>query len=158
LDELSSHLHKHKIPIACLQETTPNSVGLPASFPDNPIQGYTFIHKGRQGKAGGGLAFLIQEDVSYHPRKVSDLIPTGDETIEIDGINVDWNGSKVDIFNVYIPPPDHARPTIPLTSPNSSHPPKTPLSSATLMPTIPPGIPTLLAPMLSKEERLCLRR
>ncbi len=65
--ELSFFLHKHSIPIACLQETKLSSKSNPKPFP-----GYTLIRKDRVGRPGGGVAFLAH---FMHYTSLSHLSP-----------------------------------------------------------------------------------
>jgi hypothetical protein len=48
--------------------------------------------------------FLVHDSVRFTDLDVSALIPSGDSTLELQGISAFINGSYIKIFNLYIPP------------------------------------------------------
>ena len=102
-NELASFLHKHKILIACIQETKLSKSSILKPFPN-----YSTIRKDRPSGQGGGIAFLIHHSLNYTRLNLSHL--QNDHVLEVDGIRVCLNGSPTDILNVYIPPPSSCPP------------------------------------------------
>ena len=69
------------------------------------IQGWTFVGKPRAGREGGGVGFLIQDDVSFRERE--DLQVEGVEDVWVELIN-EGGGSFV-LCSVYVPPSSPAQ-------------------------------------------------
>ena len=97
--ELIQFISKHKIAICALQETKLN-----ASVPDPSFPGYAILRRDRPGGgAGGGIAFLIREDIPFLPLN-SDSLFAGDRLTEFLSISVSVGPHPLHIFNLYIPP------------------------------------------------------
>ena len=98
--ELLQFLKSHKIAVCALQETklSPNSTD--PSFP-----GYALIRRDRPGGgAGGGLAFLVHENIPFLPVN-SDHLFRDDPITEHLSISVSLGPHPLQIYNIYIPPP-----------------------------------------------------
>lgn len=66
------------------------------------IKGYDIYRTDRENKRGGGLMFLTR-DIKYQSMDISSDI-TGNSTLEIQGITINWRGNLLNIFNMYQPP------------------------------------------------------
>ena len=98
IDELLHYMDKNNIKIAAIQETKLTDKSKPIKTPN-----YTMIRKDRGKDKGGGIAFLIQEDIIFN------TVPTpvdleNDEHIETMTINIPGKNSNHQIRNVYLPP------------------------------------------------------
>ncbi|WP_442985339.1 endonuclease/exonuclease/phosphatase family protein, partial [Salmonella sp. zj-h17] len=60
LSQFQQMLNKYNIDLACIQETKLNT-----NLKLN-INGYTTIRKDRQSKNGGGIAFVIKDELKYN--------------------------------------------------------------------------------------------
>ena len=98
-EKLASYLVANNVKVACLQETK-----LTSKAKDPSIPGYTFLRKDRPaGGAGGGLAILIHNSVSFTPLDVN-IDPSIDEVTEAHGINAIVNNAPISVVNIYCPP------------------------------------------------------
>ena len=64
--------------------------------------GYTLVRRDRPG-GGGGLAFLIWQDVQFSHLDTNQFFP-GDLTTEHQGILANLSGHQIACLNIYIPP------------------------------------------------------
>ena len=97
--ELIQFISKHKVAICALQESKLNPL-----VPDPHFPGYALLRRDRPGGgAGGGLAFLIREDISFLPLN-SDSFFVGDRFTEHLSISVSLGPHPLHIVNLYIPP------------------------------------------------------
>ena len=96
--ELLDFMIAHSVKVACIQETKLSARSRTPSFPD-----YAVIRRDRPTGGGGGLMILVQHDVKFSHIDTSSLT-NQDPTLEILGVTVTFNGSDLDILNLYIPP------------------------------------------------------
>lgn len=89
LDELLTYAHVKKIDVLALQET---KMGPKAKNPPTP--GYTLLRKDRT-TTGGGVAFLVRDDIPYSATPTRSRPPIEEMTIKI---------GDIVISNLYIPP------------------------------------------------------
>ena len=93
--EIAAYLNAHDIKLAAIQETK-----LTAKSRDPNFGSYTVLRQDRPAnREGGGLAFLIHEDIVYTPMQLPQ-----DGTMECMGIKVDHNNTSFRVINYYIPP------------------------------------------------------
>jgi exonuclease III len=97
--ELQTFLTNHRVKIAALQESKLTTKSKTPSF-----LGYNVVHKDRPVGRGGGLALLVHDSVCFTDLDVSAYIPPNDQTLELQGISAQINGSYIKVFNVYVPP------------------------------------------------------
>ena len=96
LGELENFLHSNNIAIAALQETK-----LQPKSKDPTITGYCSIRKDRD-KNGGGLMFIIRDDI---PFQLSDPLDLNNNNIEQQNITISTNNNdNLEIINLYYPP------------------------------------------------------
>ena len=67
-----------------------------------PTPGYSLVRRDRPG-GGGGLAFLIRQDVQFSHHDTNQFFP-GDPTTEHQGILANLGGHQIACLNIYIPP------------------------------------------------------
>jgi hypothetical protein len=96
--ELLDFLTVHSIKVACIQETKFFAPSKAPSFP-----GYTVIRKDRLVGSGGGLMTLIYHSVSY-TNVDSSLLTILDQSLKLLAVQIDIGSSKLEVFNVYLPP------------------------------------------------------
>ena len=93
--EIAAYLNAHDIKLAAIQETK-----LTAKSRDPNFGSYTVLRQDRPAnREGGGLAFLIHEDIVYTPMQLPQ-----DGTMECMGNKVDHNNTSFRVINYYIPP------------------------------------------------------
>ena len=91
-------LEQRNILVACIQETKlTSSSNLPA-FPN-----FATVRRDRPTGGGGGLITLVHHSVAFTEVNTNHLFP-GDSTAEHLAIEVDIDGAKLLVVNVYIPP------------------------------------------------------
>jgi hypothetical protein len=91
--ELAYFLDQHNVHVAAIQETKLATTSEDPAFP-----GYSVLRRDRNA-SGGGIAFLIKDNVTYQTVDT----PT-DGTMESLGIKIFFANSNVTLINVYIPP------------------------------------------------------
>jgi len=70
--------------------------------------GYTLVRKDRMKDKGGGLAFLVREDVIFHINPVPTVI-SNNPNVEYQSITI-HGGNNLTIRNIYIPPASSCQP------------------------------------------------
>ena len=111
--ELSTLLFNRSIKVACIQETKLSQASTFRGFP-----GYTTVRRDRPGgRRVGGLLTLVHHSIQFTELPTDPLFP-GDSWTEHLGVTVIWGDSKINIINIYIPPPSscpsHFRPDLSL--------------------------------------------
>ena len=96
--QLNDLLQRHNILIACIQE----SKLTPTSKLDQ-FQNFATVRRDRLTGGGGGLITLIRHDVDYIEVDSSHLFP-GDTFTEHLAVEVELDGAKLMVVNVYVPP------------------------------------------------------
>jgi hypothetical protein len=96
--KLYNFLTTNSIMVACIQETKLSARSKPPTFPD-----YVFIRCARPVGSGGGLAILVHHSVPYVDINTS-RFTNQDASLELLAVCIEIGGSKLDVFNVYIPP------------------------------------------------------
>lgn len=91
-------MEKNKLQVAVIQETKLTTVSKPKD-----IKNFTFIRKDRGRDKGGGLAFLVHEDLTFN-QEVSPPILENDPHVEVMTISILSQKDKLMIRNIYIPP------------------------------------------------------
>ena len=91
-------MENNKIDIAALQETKLTGKSNIKNTPN-----YTMVRKDRGTNKGGGIAFLIHEDLNFQ-LDVTPATLENDPHIESDTITIISKESSLQIRNVYIPP------------------------------------------------------
>jgi hypothetical protein len=97
-------MEKNKIKIAAIQETKLTSKSKPKKTP-----GYTLLRKDRGTNKGGGLAFIIHQDIHFQVEPTPASLEN-DEFIESLTISIPSNNNRLMIRNVYIPPQSSCNP------------------------------------------------
>lgn len=90
-------MNTRKICIAAIQETKLDDQVLLS------IPGYSIIRQDRLRNGGGGLAFIVSQDVQYYSCNLTSP-PSSDDFIEQMGIKVTMGNDTIMLVNVYIPP------------------------------------------------------
>ena len=103
-EELLEYMEKNKIKIAAIQETKLTSKSKPKKTP-----GYTLLRKDRGTNKGGGLAFIIHQDIHFQVEPTPASLEN-DEFIESLTISIPSNNNRLMIRNVYIPPQSSCNP------------------------------------------------
>ena len=93
--ELNDFMIKNDIHVAALQETK-----LSASSKLPALPGFAIVRQDRS-RHGGGLAFFIHHSIKYSILPV----PPGSTTTEQLGITIHLQTTKLELINLYIPPP-----------------------------------------------------
>ena len=75
-------MEKNKLQVAVIQETKLTTVSKPKD-----IKNFTLIRKDRGRDKGGGLAFLVHEDLTFN-QKVSQPILENDPHVEVMTISI----------------------------------------------------------------------
>ena len=106
ISELEMKLEEWEIDVACIQETK-----LRAEDEDLVVKGFNVVRKDRKREGmsryarGGGLITLIRKGIDYQSLSSNRYIATGDETTEIQCVQIiPGRGTILNIANVYIPP------------------------------------------------------
>lgn len=98
IHEVIHFMTSNNISIAAIQETKLNQNVVNLSVP-----GYDIVRQDRSHNNGGGLAFIVQEDVQYYCCNLPNP-PSTDVTIEQQGITVIMGTDRMCLVNLYIPP------------------------------------------------------
>jgi hypothetical protein len=96
--QLLDFITTNSVMIACIQETKLSARSKPPTFPN-----YAFVRCDRPVGGGRGLAILIHHSIPYVNVDVSTLTNL-DPSMEILAVCIEIGGSKLDVFNVYVPP------------------------------------------------------
>ena len=97
-DELKETIDKNRPHLACLSETWRK----PEMDKAKPIEfkGYNIIRKDRLQRRGGGIMFLIREDINFQHVKLNEI---QNSPIEADAIEITLAHDRVRILNIYNP-------------------------------------------------------
>ena len=104
MDELLDHMEQNNIMIAAIQETKLTDKSKPKN-----IKNYTMVRKDRGKDKGGGLAFLVHEDINFFSNTTPATLAT-DPFLESQTITIPSKGFDLKIRNVYIPPSSSCAP------------------------------------------------
>lgn len=97
INEIVNYMSKRDVKIAAIQETKlDNSI-------DIDVPGY-YLMRCDRNTHGGGLAFIIHNDVQYHSMQNLPPVSANDQTFEQLGITVTMGTDVLHLVNVYIPP------------------------------------------------------
>ncbi len=98
IDQILNFMRSEKIAVAVLQETklTPKSKAL-------KTPGFTFVRCDRPQDKGGGLAFLVDENIPFEEIRPPASF-ANDAHLESQSISIKLNNSGLLLLNVYIPP------------------------------------------------------
>ena len=99
MEELLLLLKQKNIHVAMLQETKLTSV---SKNPTTP--GYVLVRKDRGINKGGGLAFLVRNDLPFKEIKDSFNIPNNDKNTEVLSIAINCSDKDLILHNLYLPP------------------------------------------------------
>ena len=86
------------IHVAMVQETK-----LTDKSKDIKTPGYTLIREDRRKDKGGGLAFLVKENIPFHSNTIPNSIKNNDD-VEFQSISIIGKKDNITLNNIYIPP------------------------------------------------------
>ncbi|XP_029655350.1 uncharacterized protein LOC115229065 [Octopus sinensis] len=98
--ELASFLEENRIDICLLQETK-----LSKRIPTPLFAGYDALRCDRESEHGGGLLTLIKRGIKYFENPLPYTSLKKDSNTEIIGISLMTSYGRLEIANVYVPPP-----------------------------------------------------
>ena len=97
-------MDKNNIKVAAVQETK-----LTSKSKHPKAKNYTFLRKDRGRDKGGGLAFLVHEDINFHEEDIPPSL-ANDPHLETLTINIPGKDGDLKIRNIYIPPQSSCQP------------------------------------------------